>query len=221
MLRPMFDILEATIADVHAALARQNAEVPGGRVDAGSRELNLRTLGRFAHPRDFPDLVVASVKDSPVRLRDLGRVVNGQKELRTIARYDGRPAVVLTVQRQSGANTIAVIDGVKARLPRARETVDCKAERDGRVARIACRAVGQAAMLLGAGRETVTSAIDPAVGLVLHKKVGDLVIEGEPLVTLHVNDRRRLDEALHLLRQAFTVAAEAPERKPMIQAVLD
>jgi thymidine phosphorylase len=89
------------------------------------------------------------------------------------------------------------------------------------VARIACRAVGHAAMLLGAGRETVTSAIDPAVGLVLHKKVGDLVMEGEALVTVHLNDRRREGEVLALLKSAFTLAAEAPVRKPMIQAVLD
>jgi pyrimidine-nucleoside phosphorylase len=107
------------------------------------------------------------------------------------------------------------------RLPRARETVELKAERDGRVARIACRSVGQAAMLLGAGRETVSSAIDPAVGLTVHKKVGDLVIQGEPLFTVHVNERRRLEEVLLLLKQAMTLAAEAPERKPMIQAVLD
>jgi pyrimidine-nucleoside phosphorylase len=107
------------------------------------------------------------------------------------------------------------------RLPRARDTVDLKAERDGRVVRIACRKLGQAAMLLGAGRETVASAIDPAVGLVLHKKVGDLVIQGEPLVTVHLNDRRREAEAMALVRQAFTLGAEAPVRKPMIQAVLD
>lgn len=107
------------------------------------------------------------------------------------------------------------------RLPRARETVEVKAERDGRVARIACRSVGQAAMLLGAGRETVTSAIDPAVGLTVHKKVGDLVIQGEPLFTVHLNERRRLEEVLALLGQTVTLAAEAPERKPMIQAVLD
>jgi pyrimidine-nucleoside phosphorylase len=67
----------------------------------------------------------------------------------------------------------------------------------------------------------VTSAIDPAVGLTIHKKVGDLVIEGEPLFTVHVNERRRLDEVLALLGQTVTLAAEAPERKPMIQAVLD
>src|SRR5262249_33154781 len=59
-------------------------------------------------------------------------------------------------------------------VPRARDVVPLRAEQDGRVVAIGCRAVGQAAMLLGAGRETVESVIDPAVGLVLHKKVGDL-----------------------------------------------
>jgi thymidine phosphorylase len=74
--------------------------------------------------------------------------------------------------------------------------VDVPAADGGRVAGIACRAVGHAAMLLGAGRETVDSRIDPAVGLILHKKVGDPVEKGEPLVTLHVNDRGRLDECV-------------------------
>jgi pyrimidine-nucleoside phosphorylase len=106
-------------------------------------------------------------------------------------------------------------------LPRARETVDLRAKGDGRVTRIACRTVGHAAMLLGAGRERVDSPIDPAVGLVLHKKVGDLVVEGEPLLTLQVNDRRRLDEALALLGDAVQLGPEAPPPQPLIHKILD
>ena len=105
-------------------------------------------------------------------------------------------------------------------LPRARDVFPLKAERDGRVTRIACRAVGHAAMLLGAGRETVDSVIDPAVGLVLHKKVGDLVIQGEPLLTLHVGDPARLDEVIAILREAVHVGPEAPARTPLIHYVL-
>jgi pyrimidine-nucleoside phosphorylase/thymidine phosphorylase len=106
-------------------------------------------------------------------------------------------------------------------LPRAREALPLRADRDGRVTRIACGAVGHAAMLLGAGRETVESAIDPAVGLVLHKKVGELVIQGEPLLTLHVNDRTHLEEVTSLLRDAIRVGPEAPARTALIRAVLD
>jgi HAE1 family hydrophobic/amphiphilic exporter-1 len=110
-----------SIMQVREALVRQNAEVPGGRVDAGFRELGLRTQGRFEHPRDFPNLVVATVNGTPVRLGDLGEAVDGRKELRTFARLDGMPAVVLQVQRQSGENTVRVIEAIKERLPRSRE----------------------------------------------------------------------------------------------------
>jgi pyrimidine-nucleoside phosphorylase/thymidine phosphorylase len=106
-------------------------------------------------------------------------------------------------------------------LPRAREAIPLRADRDGRVTRIGCGAVGHAAMLLGAGRETVESAIDPAVGLVLHKKGGELVIQGEPLLTLHVNDRTHLEEVTALLRDAIRVGPEAPARTALIRAVLD
>jgi pyrimidine-nucleoside phosphorylase len=105
-------------------------------------------------------------------------------------------------------------------LPAARERIDVTAPQEGRVRRIACRAVGRAAMLLGAGRETVDSRVDPAVGLVLHKKVGDLVHQNEPLLTLHVNDRSRLDEALRILQAAVELGPEAPPSFPLVREVL-
>jgi pyrimidine-nucleoside phosphorylase len=108
-----------------------------------------------------------------------------------------------------------------ARLPKAAETVPLLAEEEGRVTRIACRAVGHAGMLLGAGRETVDSRVDAAVGIVLHKKVGDLVVAGEPLMTLHVNDRRRLPEAEGLLREAVRIGPGAPAAQPLVRLVLD
>jgi HAE1 family hydrophobic/amphiphilic exporter-1 len=107
-----------SIVEVREALARQNVEVPGGRVDAGLRELELRTLGRVEHVRDFEELVVATVDGVAIRIRDLGAVVDDTKEVRTLARLNGVPAVVVQVQRQSGANTLDVIDGIQSRLPR-------------------------------------------------------------------------------------------------------
>jgi thymidine phosphorylase len=105
-------------------------------------------------------------------------------------------------------------------LPRAKETIELKAAADGRVTSIGCRAVGHAGMLLGAGRETVESAIDPAVGIVLHKKVGDLVVHGEPLLTLHVNDRSRLEAATALLRTAVKLGPEAPPAAPLVREIV-
>ncbi|MHB8897638.1 MAG: efflux RND transporter permease subunit, partial [Thermoguttaceae bacterium] len=112
-----------SILQVREALERQNAEIPGGRLDAGIRELNLRTLGRFTDPRSFAELVVATVHGAPVRLRDLGSVADATKEVRSLARFNGKPAVVLEIQRQSGANTVEVIEAVKERLQRCREVL--------------------------------------------------------------------------------------------------
>jgi HAE1 family hydrophobic/amphiphilic exporter-1 len=112
---------ELSILQVREALAGQNAEVPGGRVNEGRTERSLRTLGRVPHARDFPDLVVSTVGGTAIRLSDLGEVRDATKEVRTLARLDGRPAVVLQVQRQSGENTVRVIEAVKERLERSRE----------------------------------------------------------------------------------------------------
>ncbi|MDT5157223.1 MAG: multidrug efflux pump [Acidobacteriota bacterium] len=106
------------ITAVQQALARQNADVPGGNVETGREELTLRTMGRYTDPRGFNDLVISNINGSPVRLRDVGRVEDGTKEQRSLARLNGVPTVTLQVQRQSGANTIEVIQGVKAQLTR-------------------------------------------------------------------------------------------------------
>ena len=106
------------ITAVREALNRQNADVPGGNVNTAREELVLRTLGRYEDPKGFDDLVIATVDGSPIRLRDVGRVEDGTKEQRSLSRLNGVPTVSLEIRRQSGANTIEVIDGVKRELPR-------------------------------------------------------------------------------------------------------
>ncbi|MEK6336055.1 MAG: efflux RND transporter permease subunit [Acidobacteriota bacterium] len=106
------------ITTVRQALQRQNADVPGGNMNTGREELVLRTLGRFTDPRAFEDLVITNINGSPVRLRDVGRVEDGTKEQRSVARLNGVPTVTLEIRRQSGANTIEVINGIKKELPK-------------------------------------------------------------------------------------------------------
>ena len=106
------------IAQIRQALERQNADVPGGNVTTGKEELTLRTLGRFTDPRQFDDLVIANVNGAPVRLRDVGHVEDGTKEQRSFSRLNGVPTVTLDIRRQSGANTVEVIKGLKNALPR-------------------------------------------------------------------------------------------------------
>ena len=111
------------ITNVRDAVARQNADLPGGNVTAGLNEASLRTMGRIAEPRAFNDLVVATLNGVPVRVRDIGYAEDGTKEQRSAARLNGVPTVVMEVRRQSGENTVAVIEGVKAKLVRLRDQV--------------------------------------------------------------------------------------------------
>src|SRR5256714_1016419 len=105
-----------SIAQVQQALANQNLELPGGRVDQKSRELVLRTMGRIEDANQFNNLIIDTVNAQPLRIHDVARVQDSIEEPRSIGRLDGDNAVLLVVQKQSGTNTVAVIDTVKARL---------------------------------------------------------------------------------------------------------
>lgn len=106
------------ITQVREALRRQNTDVPGGNVEAGRREMTLRTLGRYAEAREFNELVIADMNGAQVKVRDVGSVEDGTKEQRSVARLNGTPTVTLEIRRQSGANTVAVIENAKRELAR-------------------------------------------------------------------------------------------------------
>ncbi len=122
------------ITDVRNAVVRQNADVPGGNVDSGRRELTLRTMGRVVDPGSFNDLVIKTIGGSPVRVRDIGYAEDGTKEQRSLSRLTDLtsagddpkrraetpsiPSVTIEVRRQAGANTMAVIEDVKRNLAR-------------------------------------------------------------------------------------------------------
>ncbi|HYE73722.1 MAG TPA: efflux RND transporter permease subunit, partial [Blastocatellia bacterium] len=104
------------ITQVRQSLVRQHVEIPGGNVDEGRRELALRTMGKVMDPRGFDDLVVTTINNQPVRIRDIGYTEDGTKEQRSLARLNGTPSVTLGIIRQSGSNTVAVIEDVKRKL---------------------------------------------------------------------------------------------------------
>jgi HAE1 family hydrophobic/amphiphilic exporter-1 len=106
------------ITAVREAVTQQNANIAGGNVTTSLREQSLRTMGRIADANGFDQLVIATRNGSPIRVRDIGWAEDGTKEQRSSARLNGVPSVTLEVNRQSGANTVAVIEGVKARLGR-------------------------------------------------------------------------------------------------------
>ncbi len=107
---------QITANDVIQALARENVELPGGRIESASKEYSIKIKGEFPRIPDFNDLIITYYRGSPVRIRDLGRAEDGLEERRSIARLNGQTAVGLGIQKQSGTNTVEVIDLVKKEL---------------------------------------------------------------------------------------------------------
>src|SRR5262245_16554574 len=105
-----------TIEDVRKALARQNLEIPGGRLNQRPRELVVRTLGRLQAVKDFNELIIANFGGQPVYLKDVARAEDSVEEPRSLSKVNGENCVTLIVRKQSGSNSVKVIGAVKKRL---------------------------------------------------------------------------------------------------------
>lgn len=107
-----------TAQDVERAVKTENIETPGGRIVRGATELGVRTLGRVEEVQEFNEIIVKNVGGSPVRIRDIGHAEDGVAEKRTFGFFQGKAAVILEVRRQTGTNTVQVVDQIKQRLSR-------------------------------------------------------------------------------------------------------
>ncbi|HEY3570846.1 MAG TPA: efflux RND transporter permease subunit, partial [Thermoanaerobaculia bacterium] len=105
-----------TAADVVNALATQNVQIPGGKVTESRRDLSLRTYGRVGSPEEFGRLPVANRNGYAVKVGDVAHVEDGVEDAESTASVSGKPAVVLQILKQSGTNTIEVVNGVKERF---------------------------------------------------------------------------------------------------------
>ena len=106
-------------------------------------------------------------------------------------------------------------------LPTARNRLDVLSPASGYVTRIDCEKVGLAGLVLGGGRNTKEDSINPAVGVMVHKKIGDKANRGEPLCTLYYDDDGQLSESKSLIMAAYTLSAGAePERRPLVRKII-
>lgn len=116
LLRDKLAWYHLTPEDVARAIAAQNLEIPGGRIDTGLTEWSVKTKGEVGSAAALADLTVTTLGGVPTRLRDVARVTDTEEEARSSSNLDGRTAVSLVVRKQSGANTVAVAHAVKDKL---------------------------------------------------------------------------------------------------------
>jgi pyrimidine-nucleoside phosphorylase len=113
-----------------------------------------------------------------------------------------------------------VLDDPK-NLPQSRSTLIVSSSRNGYLASLQCEQLGTACVILGGGRERKEDSVDPAVGIVLHKKVGDSVAMGERLATIHYNSEARATLARRLIEQSYQISdSSSIEKRPLIHRVI-
>jgi multidrug efflux pump len=112
-----------TLEDVRAAIVAQNVNQPIGNLDGPRLDYALQTDGQLFNAKAYRPMVLAYVKGAPVRLRDVGDVIDGVENAQLAGWAGNKRAIILNVQRQPGANVIQVADRVKALLPRLRASL--------------------------------------------------------------------------------------------------
>jgi pyrimidine-nucleoside phosphorylase len=108
-----------------------------------------------------------------------------------------------------------VVDDPKT-LPQARHSREVLSAKNGYIASLQCEQVGTACVILGGGRERKEDSVDPAVGIVLHRKVGDRVAAGEPIATIYYNSGSRVERAQQLLEESCGISDSPPSEKRLL-----
>ncbi len=154
------------------------------------RELCLELAGWMLHLGGVSKTVVEGKQES-AKLISSGKALERFRQM---------------VELQGG--DAGVIDDVK-RLPQAQHAMQVTSAKTGYLESMQCEQIGTACVILGGGRERKEDAVDPAVGIVLHKKVGDRVATGEAIATIHYNGEAQAARARQLI-EASCVVADAP-----------
>ena len=105
-----------SIQDVIQAVGAANVEIPAGNLDQGSRQILLRTMGKYTSVRDFASVIVATPGGKVVHLSEVATVEDGVKEQESLSRLNGRQAVGLSILRQSGSNTVRVAEAIQKQI---------------------------------------------------------------------------------------------------------
>ncbi len=101
------------ITEVSSAIRSQNLELPGGNLVEGAKTSGLRTISKLTDVDQFSEIVITSRNGFPIKIKDIARVQDGGADPSSAASIDGVPSIYLGIRKQSGSNTITLIDGVK------------------------------------------------------------------------------------------------------------
>jgi pyrimidine-nucleoside phosphorylase len=177
-------------------------EVLRGQGPEDLRQLCLELAGWMLHLGGVAD-TVARGKEQSEKLIASGKALDKFRQMVELQGGDPR-----------------AIDDPK-KLPQAQHAMTLSSSKSGYLASLQCEQIGTACVILGGGRERKEDSVDPSVGIVLHKKVGDAIAAGEPLATIYYNAETRAARARQLLEESYQIADSAPrEKRPLIHRVI-
>jgi pyrimidine-nucleoside phosphorylase len=148
-----------------------------------------------------------------------GSVAEGKQQSAKLIASGGALEKFRQMVELQGGDT-RVIDDAK-RLPQASHTMQVSSTRAGYISSMQCEHIGTACVILGGGRERKEDSVDPSVGIVLHKKVGDRVANGEPLATIYYNAETKAARARQLIEASYEIIdAPSSSKRPLIHRVI-
>ena len=176
-------------------------EVLRGQGPADLRELCLELAAWMFHLGGAAT-TVAQGKLNAAKLLDSGQALDRFRQMVTL----------------QGGDVAAIDDPI--RLPRAKHQLVVASQKSGYITTMQCEAVGTACVVLGGGREKKEDSVDPAVGIVLHHKVGDQVASGEPLCTIHFSNETKAAAATKLLEDSYQIGDTPPRKQQLVHRVI-
>lgn len=213
LAQTMIDIGRSMGRDVRALIT--DMDQPLGLTVGNALEVRESIeVMRGQGPTDVTDLTIELVTE----MLDMAGRVEDRNQTRTVLREmlgDGTALKVFRRMIEAQGGDPAVCDDM-SRLPKARHVRALEAWDTGMITRMHTTEVGIAALELGAGRRTKEDDVDPAVGLVLHKKRGDEISKGEPILDIHYSDPTHLAECVRRLKDAITIGDGPAYSQPLV-----
>jgi pyrimidine-nucleoside phosphorylase/thymidine phosphorylase len=192
---------------------------PLGRAVGNALEVEETVLAlQGKGPQDLTELCLALGGEMLAAAEIVPTPGEGRRKLELLLQNGAGLAKLRELVAAQGGSPEVIDD--PSLLPRARRLVEVRASESGFVREINAREIGTAVLLLGGGRLRKDDTIDPAVGVVMEKKVGDYVHAGEPLAVLHVDDEGNLPEVRERVAQSFLIGGEKPSLPPLIHEVI-
>lgn len=169
-------------------------------------------------PKDLYDLCI-ELGSNMLLLSEVAKDKNIAKKMLENSVRSGKAFEKFKEFVKAQGGDISVIENTNL-LPASKYNFEVKADRDGYVSKIIADEIGLAALSVGAGRETKESVVDPAVGVVIKKKVGDKVNKGENIAIIYANNIEKAKEAEFRIKNAYHYSEIKPEKRPLIFGVV-